>query len=170
MNSSMEPFEFRSRVVEQLSLTTAEIRIRDPEVLLSERYPCVMVEDNPCAHSYRVRLIFGVECLSFKPIEVDGRDQEELFKMFVVFKAWAQFNLKKIFTSLEVHFIYRHLVKKVEGPITLYKLLKAFVEVDPVRGILWPEYEGQLQFSQFMPVRRVVDNEAKHVDLREMRR
>ena len=41
-----DPFLLRTKVVEQLQLTTAEIRIRDPEALLSERYPCVIVEDN----------------------------------------------------------------------------------------------------------------------------
>jgi len=62
------------------------------------------------------------------------------------------------------------LVNKIEGSITLHNLLKTFVEVDPVRGIVYPDYDGELWFNQFMPVRRVVNNEAKHVDLREKRR
>jgi hypothetical protein len=35
---------------------------------------------------------------------------------------------------------------------------------------VYPDYDGDLWFNQFMPVRRVVNNEAKHVDLREKRR
>ena len=61
------------------------------------------------------------------------------------------------------------MVTKIDGELTLYKLLKAFVEVDPIRGID-QGFEGELTFVQFMPVRKVVDNEAKHVDLRKKRR
>jgi hypothetical protein len=50
MTSKMDAFELRGRVVEQLELTEAEIRIRDADALLSERYPCLLVEDNEFAH------------------------------------------------------------------------------------------------------------------------
>ena len=50
--------------------------------------------------------------------------------MFIVFKAWAHFNLDRIFTSLEVKHLYRHLAKDISD-LTLYKLLEALLLVDP---------------------------------------
>lgn len=58
------PFELRKTALKVLSLTTSEIKVRDPDFLLSEKYPCITCEDNAQLHNYRVRLIFGVECLS----------------------------------------------------------------------------------------------------------
>lgn len=76
--------------MKQLQLTEAEIRIRDADALLSERFPCLLVEDNEFAHQYKVRLVFGCECLQLDPASDAGeKDPDELLKMFVVFKAWC---------------------------------------------------------------------------------
>lgn len=50
--------------------------------------------------------------------------------MFVVFKAWVHFNLDRIFTSVEVKYLYRFLAKDLES-LSLYKLLEALMLVDP---------------------------------------
>jgi len=42
--------------------------------------------------------------------------------MFIIFKAWAHFNLDRIFTSMELKYLYRHLARDMEN-ISFFKLI-----------------------------------------------
>jgi hypothetical protein len=72
-----DPFALRDKAAEMLALTTAEVRVRDAQSLLSEKYPCISCEDS--TQLYKVRLIFGLHEPNVKP-RTD---------MWVVFKSWA---------------------------------------------------------------------------------
>ena len=62
VDSDAEPFGLRDQFTKVFKLTTSSIRVRDPDCLLSELYPCLRVEDNAAIEDYKVRLIFGVKC------------------------------------------------------------------------------------------------------------
>ncbi len=117
-----DAFALREQVAEMLKLTTAEIRIRDAQSLLSEKYPCITCEDNKVLHVYKVRLIFGLREPNVK-IKTD---------MWIVFKSWAQYNLGRSFTSLEIWLIFCELYKENDS---FYDVLKKLIETDPVQGI-----------------------------------
>lgn len=95
--------------------------------------------------------------------------------MFVVFKAWAHFNLDRIFTSVEVKYLYRFLAKDLES-LSLYKLLEALMLVDPCQGAVCLEsMEPQQHYSiygQFIPVltERKSDGKLILVEQRERKR
>lgn len=58
--------------------------------------------------------------------------------------------------------------------MTLFKLLRELVKVDPLKGILIDQDlskpDTQLLVAQFLPIRRTVDGKAVHVDLRSKKR
>ena len=83
---------------------------------------------------YRVRLVFGLS--EVEPLEFSSfKDQVNAHDMFVVFKAWAHFNLNKIFTSLEIKYMYSKIAAEMEN-ITFYKLVEALVNLDPLVGVV----------------------------------
>ena len=56
--------------------------------------------------------------------------------MFIVFKSWFRYNLEHKFTSLEVAFVFRQLLTKIqESKLTLHTILTELVKSDPVKGI-----------------------------------
>ena len=62
VDSDAEPFGLRDQFTKVFKLTTSSVRVRDPDCLLSDLYPCLRLEDNSAIDDYKVRLIFGVKC------------------------------------------------------------------------------------------------------------
>lgn len=117
-----------------MQLTTSRIKVRDSEKLLSDLYPCILCEDYDRMKDYRVRLIFGLS--EVVPLDFSNfKDQANAHDMFVVFKAWAHFNLHKVFTSLEIRYMYTRIAAEMEH-ITFYKLVEALVNLDPLVGVV----------------------------------
>ena len=93
-----------------------------------------MCEDYERMRDYRVRLIFGLNEVA--PLDFSKfKDQSNAHDMFVVFKAWAHFNLGKIYTSLEIKYLYQFIASEMEQ-ITFYKLLEVLVNTDPFAGVI----------------------------------
>ena len=120
----------RDDVLHALKLTTSLVKVRNEDSLLSDKYPCIACEDIETISEYKLRLIFGLhlnyvtDYSGFTDVEQKARD------MFIVFKAWAHYNLDRIFTSLEIKHLYRYLARYISD-LTFYKLLEALLLVDP---------------------------------------
>lgn len=64
------------------------------------------------------------------------RDQRK--ELFIVFKGWIEYNLqKKLFTPLEVHYIFDYLIARLGGAVpSLKALLEELCRVDPYQGFV----------------------------------
>jgi hypothetical protein len=115
--------------------------------LLAERYPCIICQDNEQIENYKVRLIICGNLLNMNDLSSDSNlmskfELDECRTVFIAFKAWCHIKLSRTFTSLEVHFIFRHLALSLDGQkLSLANILKKFVELDPINGVVMPQFD-----------------------------